>query len=389
MVMTALLLPALMAFMALSVDLSIITTSKAQLNTTADAAALSGAMKLADAVAANQSATDFSSSISSAQSLAKTIAQANHVLNTVPVINDNTSNSPTGDVVVGNWDPVSRTWTPPPLSSSLPPNAVQVTASRSATHGSLVPPFFSRTWGYQGTTVSVQSIAMAYSPSMTIQGFKPSGTTPANSPNANLLPIVLDVDTWKAMMVGTTTDQYTYNASINTVTSGADGITESLLYPVESGNPGNWGTIKVGVSNNSTSTLSAQIQYGITPTQLATYPNNTIALSSSTTPPSITFSGNPGISAGIKSALDAIIGKPVAIPIYDQTGGNGNNAWYRVIYFQPCRILAVNFQGNPKYVIIQPAMLNDATAIPQTGTTSVSSWSVKSSGLLIRPHLVQ
>ena len=32
-----------------------------------------------------------------------------------------------------------------------------------------------------------------------------------------------------------------------------------------SGSPGNWGTINVGVSNNSTSILGAQIRYGITP----------------------------------------------------------------------------------------------------------------------------
>ena len=56
----------------------------------------------------------------------------------------------------------------------------------------------------------------------------------------------------------------------------------------------------------------------------------------------------------------------VAVPIYDQNGGNGNNAWYRVIAFQPARILSVNFQGNPKYVIIQPALLDDATGIAGT-----------------------
>ena len=90
-----------------------------------------------------------------------------------------------------------------------------------------------------------------------------------------------------------------------TVTSGADGVTESQLYPVTSGSPGNWGTINVGVSNNSTSVLGAQIRYGITPAQLATFPNSTIALDTTQTPPSITFSGNPGISAGIKDDLTA------------------------------------------------------------------------------------
>jgi hypothetical protein len=171
-------------------------------------------------------------------------------------------------------------------------------------------------------------------------------------------------------MAGQTTDQYSYSASTGTVTAGADGITESQLYPVSSGSPGNWGTIKVGVSNNSTSVLGAQIRNGITPGQLATFPNSTIQLDNTLSPPSITFQGNPGISAGIKDDLSSIIGVPVVFPIYDQSGGNGNNAWYRVIAFQPARIMSVNFQGNPKYVIIQPALINDDTAIAGTPQSS-------------------
>ena len=135
--------------------------------------------------------------------------------------------------------------------------------------------------------------------------------------------------------------------------------------------------------NNGTSLIGSQIEYGITPAQLATFPNSTISLDYTQTPPQITFSGNPGISAGIKSYLDAIIGKPVMIPIYDINGGNGNNAWYRVIAFQGVRILSVNFQGNPKYVIVQPALVNDPTGIPGTAQ---SSWT---SGGLIVLHLAR
>jgi hypothetical protein len=219
--------------------------------------------------------------------------------------------------------------------------------------------------GFKGTQVTVQSTATA-------QPYSVSGFQAVGSLNANLLPIVLDKPTWQSMMAGQSTDQYTYNATSNTVTSGPDGVYESQLYPVGSGSPGNWGTINVGVTNNSTSILGNQILYGITPDQLATFPNSTIQLDTTQSPPSITFSGNPGISAAIKTDLSAIIGKPVAVPIYDQNGGNGNNAWYRVIYFQPARILSVNFEGNPKYVIIQPALLNDPTGIAGTAQSWTS-----------------
>ncbi len=217
------------------------------------------------------------------------------------------------------------------------------------------PRIFSALWGAGNMSAKASATAVAQT---AINGFQAN-----SSLNAKLLPIVLDQTTWQAMMAGQTTDQYTYNSASNTVTSGPDGITESQLYPVSSGSPGNWGTIKVGVANNSTSTLGSQILYGITPAQLATFPNSTIQLDSTQSPPSITFQGNPGISAGIKDNLSAIIGVPVVVPIYDQSGGNGNNAWYRVIAFQAARIMSVNFQGNPKYVIIQPAVINDDTAI--------------------------
>ena len=47
-VMTAILIPAIMGFMALSTDVAVLATARAQLRTVSDAAALSGAMKLAD-----------------------------------------------------------------------------------------------------------------------------------------------------------------------------------------------------------------------------------------------------------------------------------------------------------------------------------------------------
>jgi hypothetical protein len=198
------------------------------------------------------------------------------------------------------------------------------------------------------------------------------------------------VSTYTAMMNGTTTDSFTYDVSTHTVTSGPDNIHESKLYPVDSGLPGNWGTINIGVTQNSTSNLASQILYGITPAQLATFPGGKIALQPPTSPgdpPSITFMGNPGISAALKDPLDAVVGRPVVIPIYDLSGSNGSNAWYRVIAFQPCRIVEVDFQAASKYVIIQPCLIQDPTIIAQTDTTKwPDNWGWKSGGV-VRLHL--
>jgi hypothetical protein len=358
-VLSAVLIPVVFGFLALAIDTSVIAVTRGQLSTAADAASLAAAMQLATENRV-QGGTNLTAEITAANTQGIAIGTSNKVLGARPVLAANDSNAAGGQILVGYLDPTS-------LSAALDTsagstklfNAVQVTTIRDATHGGLVPSMFALIMGSKGASVTVSSTAIAQAYSIT--GFKS-----VDSLNAQLLPIVLDSTTWQTMMAGKSTDQFTYNAATNTVTSGPDGITESQLYPVKNGSPGNWGTIEVGVTNNSTSVLSAQIEYGITPAQLATYPNSTIQLDSTQSPPSITFEGNPGISAGIKSALTSIIGVPVSIPIYDLNGGTGSNAWYRVIAFQPARIMAVNFQGNPKYVVIQPALLNDRTAIAGT-----------------------
>jgi Flp pilus assembly protein TadG len=376
-VMFGVLLPVFLGLTTLAVDVAVLALARGQLRTGADAAALAGAMKLADENR-TRGATDLTTEITAANAQAAALGQDNLVLNVAPVVIQDTENEGTGDIRVGYLDPDD-------VSASLDTdtsmatrfNAVEVTMRRNATHVAPVPTFFGHLMGFNGTDVTVQSTAIAANYS--ISGFKLTDS----SLNLNLLPIVLDEYTYEQMMAGLSTDQYSYDEATNTVSSGPDGITESLLYPVKNGSPGNWGTIKVGVSNNSTSTLGAQIRYGITPSQLATFPNSTIQLDSSLSPPSITFSGNPGISAGIKDDLTSIIGKPVIIPIYSDNGGNGNNAWYKVVKFQGVRILAVNFKGNPKYVIIQPCLVNEPSAIAGTRQTN---WS---DGGLIQVYLAR
>jgi hypothetical protein len=370
------MLPVFLGFVALSVDTAALAVARGQLSTAADASALAAAQNLANEYRV-RGVSDMTSQIATANSTAASFAQANFVLGNGVSLSQNASNATGGDVMVGYLDPTSTTSTLVTASASQSLfNAVQVTTRRDASHGGKVPTFFGGLMGYSGTSMSVSSTAVAAN--YTIKAIKPAGNN-----SAHLLPIVLDVSTYNQILAKATTDQYTYNPTTGAVSSGADGVFESVLYPVSAGNPGNWGTIQVGVSNNSTSTLSAQIQYGITPQQLATFPGGVIQLDSTLTPPSITFNGNPGISAGIKSALDAIVGQPVMIPIYDQTGGNGNNAWYRVIAFAGMRILSVNFQGNPKYVVVQPALISDPTAVPGSPQ---SSWS---NGGLIVLHLAK
>lgn len=357
--LSAVMLPVFIGTMALSIDAGVIALARSQLMTAADASALAAAARLASDRRL-QGVTDLSPEMTAGDSAAIAFGAANSVIGKSTVIVGGDS----GDITYGYMDPnnpaadlATSGW-----NANLF-NSARVTASRNENRGGVIPTFFSGIFGSQGSKATAQSIATA-------QLYEISGFRDVDGQGAGMLPIVLDVNTYGQMMLGNTSDQYSWNESTKTVTSGADGVKESKLYPVASGSPGNWGTINVGVSNNSTSTLGSQIRDGITPAQLATFPGGEIKLNSSLSPPSYTFGGNPGISAGIKDDLISIIGKPVTIPIYDLNGGNGNNAWYRVIKFAGVRIVAVNFQGNPKYVIVQPAIVTDPNA--QTGAPQTS-----------------
>ena len=386
-VIFAALLPAFVGMIALSVDLAALSVAKGQIGTAADAAALAGARRL---FTDNHlvAGADMTAEIAAAQSSATSIAAGNPILGASPVILANASNSAGGDIVVGYYNssssPASFTTG---VSTSLY-NAVQVRIARDATHGGVVPALFSRLMGSSGSSLSVTSVALA-------RNYAVGGFSTSNGSSANILPIALDQTTYNAMIAGNPTgstasgmptDQYAYNSATGAVTSGSDGLYESKLYPVSNGSPGNWGTVKIGVSNNSTSTLGDQIRNGISASQLsawaAIFPNQTIRFSSSTTPPSLTLGGNPGISAGIKSDLDAIIGQARFVPIYTTVSGNGNNTVYTIVKFAGVRLLASNFQGNPKYVIVQPALVNDMTAVAGTAETSWSSGGMISLGLV-------
>ena len=205
------MLPLFIAFVALSVDLGVVAIADGQLRCAADAAALAGAMTLVDDYRL-QGISNISTEVTAANAAAA-VAQANLVLGSAPVIVANTSNTTSGDVVVGYLDPnnINATLNTSTATESTW-NAVQVTTSRSSDHGGIVPGFFSRLMGFTGSTVSTTSTAIAQN--YTITGVRSDGA----GTNANLLPIVLDQTTYNAMMAGTTPRiQYTWNPATKTV----------------------------------------------------------------------------------------------------------------------------------------------------------------------------
>ena len=267
-VLFALLLPVFIGFVALSVDLGVIVLARAQLQTVADAAALAGAQQLASERRIRTTVTDLTPEVQAATNQAITIGRRNAVLGQAAVITS-------GDMVIGslNIDPNNPQYnpqaipqsTPDPTGSQLNFNSVQVAA-----HG-MVPAFFSKLWGFPGS--SVQFVSTAIAQTYTVNGFQ----SVANL-NANLLPIVLDKDTYNQHDLGDqTTDQYTYNPPPRRSPAVPTASASRSSTPSAGGRRATGGR-STSASSTTAPRPSGSDQYGITPAQLATFPNSTIEL---------------------------------------------------------------------------------------------------------------
>ncbi len=134
----------LIGFVGLAMDVSIMVLSGNQLQDTADAAALAGALLVRDTV-------------DGARTLAVTTALANNVLKTPVQLDRNDANAAEGDIVVGYYDRRSQLFDP----ERAPLNAVRVAARR--TDGSLngsLPLAFGPVLGVNSVNVARDAIAM-------------------------------------------------------------------------------------------------------------------------------------------------------------------------------------------------------------------------------------
>lgn len=128
-------MPMILGIGALAFDMNSMYVTKAQLQYTADAAAMAAAQALPD------------------QSAAATAAQNYAGLNMPAVTHGNVVTS--SDVEPGNWDPGTRTFT----AGGNPTNAVRVSARRDQQNGNPIHTLLASTLGISSVDISVSSIA--------------------------------------------------------------------------------------------------------------------------------------------------------------------------------------------------------------------------------------
>ena len=174
-----LMLPVLIGFVSLGVDMARVRLTKAELASAVDAAARYGVSFLPSGAAAVKNAA-----VSTA---------AGNSAGGSPVVLD-----PTTDVTVGTWNTATKTFSP----GGANPNAVKVDAQRSTARGNSVPLLFASMFGQRTCDIHVSSITVLSTGSSTstsrIDGIMNvylagmpdglyggptvSGTAPANSP---------------------------------------------------------------------------------------------------------------------------------------------------------------------------------------------------------------
>jgi Flp pilus assembly protein TadG len=359
----------LLGFAALAVDAGRLYLAKTELQVAADAAALAGANELLNERRLF-GAGDLLTSFQVARQQAGAVAARNPVLGCGPQIDYNPGNKADGDLVIGYLSTLYNTGEAISFSDVTEFNAVKVRLRRDATHNGPVALMFARILGIDTADIVAEATA-AFQDG--IVGFRVRSETGT----AGLLPLTLHESFWDLLM-GTLAgdnsvyqDNYAYDPQTGEVTWGQDGLPEINLYPgveEEQLPSGNFGTVDIGGDNNATSDIERQLLDGISAEDFEHHGGE---LSLADGP--FTLTGDTGLSAGLKDALEAITGEARTIPLFSDVSGPGDNAAFTIVKFAGIRIMDAKLTGAMKFkcVVIQPAIaMDDAAIVGGGGRTS-------------------
>ncbi|MBN2474454.1 MAG: hypothetical protein JXB62_07585 [Pirellulales bacterium] len=354
-VLTAFLMVVLFGLLTFAIDMGYLQVIRSQLQTSADATALAAAWDLIDE-GVMTGAADPNGAIAEAEASAGEYASLNLVGGIAPALAED-------DITIGHIaDPanLNMTFTNPSLF-----NAVQVRVRRSPQQNGDIALFFAKVLGFNRASMQAEATAMFLA---NTSGF----TTPSSGGALEILPFALDMETWNSLMARTTgDDNFAWDPDSETVSSGTDNVLEVNLFPQDTGSPGNRGTVDIGNTNNAVPDIRRQILYGISEADLVPH-GGSLEFDANG---QLFLNGDTGISAGVKSQLEQIIGQPRMIPLFTAVSGNGNNATYTIEAFAGIRLVEVCLTGSSKKtkrVMIQPAEFEADGMLPPNGTAPKS-----------------
>ena len=345
-VLAALLMVPMIAMVAFTVDYGYLLKIRTDLQRAADAAALAGAQDLKPTAFGEQDLDAVRASIR------KYVTEN---LNSSFVVLDS-------DIEIGRYDPATI-YSHVTLLNSGVFDAVRVTVRRDEQANAPVSLYFARALGINNSDVTATATAVLQKASDLM-------------PGSHILPFAVPLDEWNSKEPGEIWSIY------------ADG---RLVDSDGSEVPGNWGTVDIGADNNATSDLVDQINNGLRQSDLdELYADGRIASPDGigATEP-IWTNGDPGLSIGIKDAVQNAHGAERLIPLYDELGGDlvGGNLEYHIVQWGVVKVVYSVWRGEKKsFVFVQKAYGYDGTLRPQpdlSNTTDVVH------GVFTSPALVQ
>ncbi len=358
----ALFLVIMVVAVVFAVEIGRIGIIQSELQRAADAGALSACWELASKFNKAQPA---SQAMASARLAAQNVVSKNVVRSVEPALDANLGNLSDGDITFGKFnefgDPAAMI---DPVTTNEA-NAVQVWVHMDDVRNGSCELGLAKLLGF--TTFGTKATATA-AWVREIRGFKTPSVATQTLP---ILPFAIKKTEWDKLINGTGPDNWTWNTTTKTVSSGGDGIKEINMFPGTVGASGNFGTIDIGSSNNSTNDLKRQISQGVSGNDLS-YLGGKFELGSNGT---LSLNGDTGISAAIGAELSQVIGKPCVVSLFTTVSGNGNNAYYTITKFVGIRIVEVKLTGNPKRIMVQPAIVTVNAVIPSTTETSEQVYS--------------
>lgn len=223
------------------------------------------------------------------------------------------------DIEIGRYDPATIYSNVTLLNNGIF-DAVRVTLRYDATANSRVALFIAPVIGMRDAAVTATATAVLQKPL-------------ALPPGAFVLPFTVPQDVWDGRGMGDEWSIY-----------GDGKITDDFGAEI----PGNWGTLDIGSTNNSTDALNSQIKNGLKKSDInALYADGRISttkyINASHT---VSMQGETGLSTGLKHSVVPIHGQMRILPIFNSnSGAGGNNLEYNVVKWGVVKVVDSNWQG--------------------------------------------
>ncbi|TWU31736.1 pilus assembly protein TadG-related protein [Novipirellula artificiosorum] len=312
-VIAAILFPIFIAMLAFAVDSGYLLKKRSRLQHAADAAALAAVRDLVPDAYGDQDLDKVRATIRSFANLNVRDVGSFTVLGS--------------DIEIGRYDP-ETIYSDVQLLDTGVFDTVRVTFRRDSSANSPVSLFFARIFGMDDSDVSATATAVLQKASIL-------------EPGVGVLPFSIPEDLWKATPDGNVWSIY------------GDGRMED-----SSGGqlPGNWGTLNLGTSANSTATINDQVLNGLQQVHLdGLYAEGRIPQSNQIrSSHDFNANGDQGLSGGMKSSLHTVKGETKLIPLFDGVTNQGSVLEFHITGWAVCVVFDSHFHGSKNtYVEIQ------------------------------------